>query len=70
MIDRQKLIGWIMIAWSVGYLIYMVKARFLVDGPPITGKEWTYFWLSFGGVFLGTINIRMAAARLKRKGYQ
>ena len=64
--DRQKLIGWILIAWSVGYIIYFVKARLFFDGPPIEKKEWTYFWMSWGGIFLGTINVRMAAARLNR----
>ena len=66
MIDRQKLIGWIMIVWSVGYIVWMLKARLLVEGPPIERKEWIYFWMSFGGVFIGTINVRMAAARLRR----
>lgn len=35
MIDRQKLIGWIILFWSGGYIIYLLKARLLVAGPPI-----------------------------------
>ena len=66
--DRQKLIGWAMIVWSVGYIVYMLKARLLVVGPPITHKEWVYFIMAFGGVFLGTINVRMAAARRRTLG--
>jgi hypothetical protein len=64
--DRQKLIGWILIAWSVGYLLYFFKGRLLAEGPPIDKKEWIYFWMSWGGMFLGTINVRMAAARARR----
>jgi len=64
--DRQKIVGWIMVVWSVGYIVYMLKARLLIEGPPIERKEWVYFWMAWGGVFLGTINVRMAAARARR----
>ncbi len=66
MIDRQKLIGWILVIWSVGYIVYMLKARLLIAGPPLERKEWIYFWMSFGGIILGTINVRMAAQRERR----
>ena len=64
--DRQKIVGWILIIWSVGYLLYFIKGRLLIEGPPIDKKEWVYFWMSWGGMFLGTINVRMAAARRRR----
>ena len=64
--DRQKIVGWILIVWCVGYLVYMLKARLLIAGPPIEHKEWVYFVMAFGGVFLGTINVRMAAARRRK----
>ena len=64
--DRQKLIGWIMIVWSVGYFVYRLKVRLLTAGPPLERKEWVYFVMAFGGAFLGTINVRMAAARRRR----
>ena len=64
--DRQKIVGWILIVWSVGYLLYFLKGRLLIEGPPIDKKEWVYFWMSWGGMFLGTINVRMAAARRRR----
>ncbi len=66
MIDRQKLIGWILIVWSVGYILYMLKTRFFTIGPMIERKEWIYFLMSFGGIILGTINVRMAAQRERR----
>ena len=64
--DRQKIVGWILIIWSVGYLLYFIKGRLLIEGPPVDKKEWVYFWMSWGGMFLGTINVRMAAARRRR----
>jgi hypothetical protein len=66
--DRQKIIGWILIVWSVGYILYFFKARLFIEGPPIEKKEWIYFVMAWGGAFLGTINVRMAAAR--RRGTQ
>ena len=65
MIDRQKLIGWIILFWSGGYIIYLLKARLLVAGPPIERREWVYLIMSLVGLVLGTLNIRMAAARLR-----
>ena len=64
--DRQRIVGWILIVWSVGYLLYFLKARLFIEGPPIVKKEWIYFVMAWGGVFLGTINVRMAAARRNR----
>lgn len=65
MIDRQKLIGWIILFWSGGYITYLLKARLLVTGPPIERREWVYLIMSLVGLVLGTLNIRMAAARLR-----
>ena len=64
--DRQKIIGWVLLLWSAGYVLYMLKARLLVVGPPLTNKEWVYFVMAFGGVFLGTMNVRMAASRRRK----
>ena len=61
--DRQKITGWILIVWATGYILYFLKTRLMIDGPPIEKKEWVYFWLAVGGAFLGTINVRMAARR-------
>jgi hypothetical protein len=66
-ISRQKLIGWIIIVMSVGYIAYFLRVRALGTGPVLERKEWVYFILSFGGIMLGTINVRMAAARERRQ---
>jgi hypothetical protein len=60
---RQRRIGWLIIALSVFYILYFLKARLFAGGDPIKTKEWVYFWLSFGGIILGTINVRMAEMR-------
>jgi len=64
-IDRQKFIGWILIIASVAYIVYFLKGRLLIAGPPLEKKEWFYFVSSLGGIVLGTINVRMAAMREK-----
>jgi hypothetical protein len=64
--DRQKIVGWILIVWSIGYILYFLKARLFIEGPPIARKEWLYFAIAWGGAFVGTINVRMAAARRNR----
>jgi hypothetical protein len=63
--SRQRLVGWTLIALSVFYILYFMKARLFAGGEPIAKKEWVYFVLSFVGVLLGTINIRMAEARAR-----
>jgi hypothetical protein len=57
---RQKLVGWILVGVSLVYILYFLKARVFASGPALTNKEWVYFILSFAGIVLGTINVRMA----------
>ena len=61
--NRQKRVGWLLIVISVGYLAYFVKVRLFTAGPEIARKEWVYFVLSFVGIMLGTINLRMGEMR-------
>jgi lipid-A-disaccharide synthase-like uncharacterized protein len=62
-ISRQKLVGWILIGFSLAYLVYFLKVRLLVPGPVLEKKEWVNVIGAFVGLFLGTINVRMAAMR-------
>jgi hypothetical protein len=62
-LGRQKRTGWLIVAVSVFYIIYFLKERLLSPGLPIQTKEWVWFVLSFGGIMLGTVNIRMAEMR-------
>jgi hypothetical protein len=69
MISRQKVIGWLLVIVSVAYIAYFLKVRLLEPGPILEKKEWVQFVGSFVTLMLGTINVRMAAMReRKRKG--
>jgi hypothetical protein len=67
MISRQKLIGWILIVVSVAYIAYFLKVRLFTASPLIEKKEWVQFIGSFVILMLGTINVRMAAMRARRR---
>ena len=69
MIDRQKLVGWILIVACVAYLAYFWRIRLLEPGPRLSNNEWVKAVGSIAGLVIGTINVRLAAMReRKRKG--
>ena len=63
MISRQKLVGWVLIAGSAGYIVYFLKSRLSVPGPPLANKEWFQFIVSIVTLMIGTANVRLAAMR-------
>ena len=67
MISRQKLVGWILIVVSVAYIAYFLRVRLFTPGPILERKEWVQFIGSFVILMLGTINVRMAAMRERRR---
>ena len=67
MIDRQKLIGWLLVVVSVAYVAYFLKVRVLSAGPLIEKKEWVQLVLSVVVFMIGTANIRLAALRARRR---
>jgi len=67
MISRQKIIGWMLVVVSVGYIAYFLKVRLFTPGPIIEKKEWVQFVGSFVILMLGTINVRMAAMRARQR---
>jgi hypothetical protein len=67
MISRQKVVGWILIVVSVAYIAWFLKARLFEVGPVVEKKEWVQFIGSFVILMLGTINVRMAAMRERRR---
>ena len=69
MIDRQRLIGWILIIVSGAYLIWFLKVRVLEAGPVLERKEWVQMVFCLLGLMLGTINVRMAAMRARGEKY-
>ena len=67
MISRQKLVGWILIVVSAAYILYFLKVRLFAPGPLVEKKEWVQFIGSIVILMLGTINVRLAAMRERRR---
>ena len=67
MISRQKVVGWILIIVSVAYIAWFVRVRLFDVGPVVEKKEWVQFIGSCVILVLGTINVRMAAMRERRR---
>ena len=61
--SRQRRTGWLIMAASIVYIVYFLKGRLFAGGNLIMTKEWVYFGLSFVGILIATINIRMADMR-------
>jgi hypothetical protein len=66
-IDRQKLIGWIIVMAGAGYVVYFLKIRLIEPGPALQTKEWTQFFVSIVLIMIGTANVRLAAMRARRR---
>jgi hypothetical protein len=66
-ISRQKLVGWILIVVSAVYIAWFLRDRLFTVGPVIEKKEWVQFIGSFIILMLGTMNVRMAALRERRR---
>ena len=67
MISRQTIVGWILIVASVAYITYFLRVRLFTPGPIVENKEWVQFIGSIVILMLGTINVRMAAMRQRRR---
>lgn len=67
MISRQKLVGWILIAVSAAYIAYFLRVRLLTPGPILEKQEWVQFFGSIVVLMLGTMNVRLAAMRERRR---
>jgi hypothetical protein len=58
---RQRLVGWVLVAFSAAYILYFVKVRLFEPGPLIERREWLQVIGTLVTLMLGTINIRLAA---------
>ena len=67
MISRQKLVGWILIIVSAVFIAYFLRVRLFSPGPLLEKKEWVQFIGSIVILMLGTINVRLAAIRERRR---
>jgi hypothetical protein len=66
-ISRQKLVGWILIIVSVAYIAYFLRVRLFSPGPILEKKEWVQFIGSIVILMLGTMNVRLAAMRERKR---
>jgi hypothetical protein len=66
-ISRQKVVGWILIIVSAAYIAYFLRVRLLEPGPVLASKEWVQFVGSLVVLILGTLNVRLAAIRERRR---
>ncbi|MGH6770475.1 MAG: hypothetical protein ACRECO_15790 [Xanthobacteraceae bacterium] len=67
MINRQKIIGWVLVIISSAYLVYFLKIRVLTPGPLLEKKDWFNLITSIGLLIIGTVNVRLAAIREQRR---
>ena len=67
MISRQKVVGWILIIVSIAFIAWFLRVRLFDVGPVVEKKEWVQFIGSLVILVLGTINVRMAAMRERRR---
>jgi uncharacterized membrane protein YiaA len=65
--DRQKITGWILVAFSTAFILYFLKVRLLGTGPALEKKEWVQFIISVAVLVIGTMNVRLAARRVERR---
>jgi hypothetical protein len=66
-ISRQKIVGWALVIVSVAYIAYFLRVRLFAPGPVIEKKEWVQFIGTIVILMLGTINVRLAAMRERRR---
>jgi hypothetical protein len=66
-ISRQKLVGWILIIVSAAYIAYFLRVRLFSPGPILEKKEWVQFIGSIVILMLGTMNVRLAAMRERKR---
>ena len=67
MIDRQKLIGWALVIASSAFIAYFLRTRLFAVGPAVDKKEWLQFGGSIVIFMLGTMNVRLAAMRARKR---
>jgi hypothetical protein len=67
MINRQKIVGWVLIAAGAAYLAYFWRVRLMTSGAPVSGKEWFNLITCLALMMIGTINVRLAARRERQR---
>jgi hypothetical protein len=66
--NRQKITGWIMAVVSAAYLAYFWQVKVMSPGPLLTGRDWFNLITALAVLFIGIINVRLAARRERGHG--
>jgi uncharacterized membrane protein YhaH (DUF805 family) len=66
-IGRQKVVGWIMIIVTAGYLAYFWRIKVMTPGPLLTGRDWFGLITAIVCLLIGVANVRLAAMRLHNR---
>jgi hypothetical protein len=67
LISRQKVVGWLLVAMSIGYLVYFWKVKLLGAGPALEKADWLRVIGFLVLLVIGTINVRLAAMRERNR---
>ena len=67
MLNRQKIVGWILVIVSAAYLAYFVRIRILTPGPLLTGKDWFNLITAVATLIVGVANVRLAAMKERNR---
>jgi hypothetical protein len=65
--SRQKIVGWILVIVSVGYLLYFWRVKVMMPGPLLTRMEWFNAITAGACLIIGIINVRLAAMRERNR---
>jgi hypothetical protein len=67
LISRQKVVGWLLVVMSIGYLVYFWKVKLLGTGPALEKADWLRLIGFLVLLVIGTINVRLAAMRERNR---
>jgi hypothetical protein len=67
-INRQKIVGWILIIAAGAYLAYFWRVRVMTPGPALAGKDWFNLMTTVACLIIGIANVRLAAMRDRNSG--
>jgi hypothetical protein len=67
LISRQKVVGWLLVVMSIGYLVYFWKVKLLGTGPALEKADWLRLIGFVVLLVIGTINVRLAAMRERNR---
>ena len=63
MINRQKIVGWVLVIVSAAYLAYFWRIKVMTPGPLLAGRDWFNLITAIAVLIIGIANVRLAAMR-------